>query len=396
MAQSVLGSLFGPTPEELRRELAQQQAILSQNASRVSPSYGIGYNVGTMLGQGVGALFGIKDPSLQKATDVQSILREASKSGATSAEIFNNAAQMFSEKGYDDLAARAGLQAKEYDVEQQKLAYSQLTPKQKIRLQLQNATDPEERKMLQQELESTNTAATTQAKNQKRKELTTKYGEEEGNRLFLEWNQAYEGDILASGEGGSSSKVIAQVDKYFNQNIVPTIKSLQEADSALTFAASAKNNPAASAALDTKMASIIRGDSKLSNQAVDMIKNADADIFQRVGDKLSIFFQGKPTDITLQDKVEVIRLVRDAAAKEYNSATSRFRDIYKSSDVGSKTVDSFLKGRENYNIENNNKPSEAAQPPSWAVNKLKQNPELSAKFDEKYGPGAADKFLGNN
>jgi hypothetical protein len=68
MAQSIVGSLFGPTPEQLQRERMQQQAILSQNAGRVSPSFGIGYNVGTMLGQGLGALFGVKDPELERAT----------------------------------------------------------------------------------------------------------------------------------------------------------------------------------------------------------------------------------------------------------------------------------------------------------------------------------------
>jgi hypothetical protein len=116
MAQSVLGSLFGPTPEELRRELAQQQAILSQNANRVSPSYGIGYNVGTLIGQGVSSLFGLQDPSLKQATDVQAILAEASKSGGSRAQMLQNAAQMFEAKGYGDLATKAAMQAQEFGI----------------------------------------------------------------------------------------------------------------------------------------------------------------------------------------------------------------------------------------------------------------------------------------
>lgn len=122
MAQNIVGSLFGPTPEQLQRERMQQQALLSQNANRVSPSFGIGYNVGTLLGQGLGALFGVKDPELQRATDVQAILAEASKIGSNQSERLTAAAKLFEEKGYGDLATMAAMQGQEFAMTEAKNA----------------------------------------------------------------------------------------------------------------------------------------------------------------------------------------------------------------------------------------------------------------------------------
>ena len=113
MAQSVVGGLFGPTPEELQKQRAEQQAVLSQNAARVSPSYGIGYNVGTLLGQGLGALFGVKDPALQKATAIRGVLTESSKLGGSQAEILKRAGEELSNLGFADEGILASQKADE-------------------------------------------------------------------------------------------------------------------------------------------------------------------------------------------------------------------------------------------------------------------------------------------
>lgn len=113
MAQNVVGGLFGPTPEELQKQRAEQQAVLSQNAARVSPSYGIGYNVGTLLGQGLGALFGVKDPALQKATAIRGVLTESSKLGGSQAEILKRAGEELSNLGYADEGVLASQKADE-------------------------------------------------------------------------------------------------------------------------------------------------------------------------------------------------------------------------------------------------------------------------------------------
>jgi hypothetical protein len=126
MSRSIVGSLFGPTPEQLQRERMQQQAILSQNASRVSPSFGIGYNVGTMLGQGLGALFGVKDPELERATGVRKILQDTQSQLGVEAQdpalLFTTLQERLSDAGFGEEATLAAQQAQEARMRQAQIA----------------------------------------------------------------------------------------------------------------------------------------------------------------------------------------------------------------------------------------------------------------------------------
>jgi hypothetical protein len=102
MAQSVVGSLFGPSPEDLRRERMQTDAIMSQNAARISPYYGAGYGVGMALGRGVEALFGIQDPSMKRATAMSQALQIAQESltpeeRGSKAALFSKVAEVLGE-----------------------------------------------------------------------------------------------------------------------------------------------------------------------------------------------------------------------------------------------------------------------------------------------------------
>jgi len=126
MAQNIVGSLFGPTPEQLQRERTQQQAILSQNANRVSPSYGIGYNVGTLLGQGLGALFGVKDPELERATGVRKILQDTQSQLGEQAQdpalLFTTLQERLAEAGFGEEASLAAKQAQQAKLQQVDIA----------------------------------------------------------------------------------------------------------------------------------------------------------------------------------------------------------------------------------------------------------------------------------
>lgn len=66
-------TLFGPTPEELQALLrADKQAFLDR-AATVSPAYSAGAGVGSLLGGIVGSVFGIENPELKKAKQMESI-----------------------------------------------------------------------------------------------------------------------------------------------------------------------------------------------------------------------------------------------------------------------------------------------------------------------------------
>ena len=69
-------TLFGPTPEELRAALSQQQADFYQRAAQVSPAYSAGAGVGGVLGSIVGSLFGVENPALKKAKQMEEIQKE--------------------------------------------------------------------------------------------------------------------------------------------------------------------------------------------------------------------------------------------------------------------------------------------------------------------------------
>lgn len=105
MAQAnVVQSLFGPTPEELRREreLLQQQYI--QNAARVSPSYSAGAGAGLLLGKLFGGALGVQSDEEAKAIKIQDILKgvvaELPEDMKTNrAAIMNRISQVMSESG---------------------------------------------------------------------------------------------------------------------------------------------------------------------------------------------------------------------------------------------------------------------------------------------------------
>lgn len=66
-------NLFGPTPEELQALIrADKQAFLDR-AATVSPAYSAGAGIGSLLGGIVGSVFGVENPELKKAKQMEAI-----------------------------------------------------------------------------------------------------------------------------------------------------------------------------------------------------------------------------------------------------------------------------------------------------------------------------------
>ena len=146
MAQSVVGSLFGPSPEDLRRERMQTDAIMSQNAARISPYYGAGYNVGMALGRGVEALFGLQDPSMKRATAMSQALQVAQESlpaeqRGSKAALFSKVAEVLGESpDFQREALEAQVMAKDFGMEEESKAITMeynkaLTARQNIEIE---------------------------------------------------------------------------------------------------------------------------------------------------------------------------------------------------------------------------------------------------------------------
>lgn len=117
-------TLFGPTPEELRAALSQQQADFYQRAAQVSPAYSAGAGVGGVLGSIVGSLFGVENPVLKKAKQMEEIQKEIileNPSIADQGMYYDVAASKLYDRGFLPEYAAAKAKADAYRKEQAQL-----------------------------------------------------------------------------------------------------------------------------------------------------------------------------------------------------------------------------------------------------------------------------------
>jgi len=107
----IVPSLFGPTPEDLMslRRKEESQAIQQAGAS-LGPRGAAGAALGTALGRGVNALFGLEDPEIKKATDVYAILRTTQQDLGVDAtdptKLYPALQANFANAGYGDIAEK--------------------------------------------------------------------------------------------------------------------------------------------------------------------------------------------------------------------------------------------------------------------------------------------------
>ena len=148
----IVPSLFGPTPQELEAQRRQQQLELQQSFATQSPQAGAGAAVGTLIGQGLTALFGNQDPQIQRANNVYKVLQdtqaELGSDVTDPTKLYPILQQRFTEAGFPDVAAKvaeegstkivdwqtkqATIKQKEFDLKQDqeaKLALQELNKK---------------------------------------------------------------------------------------------------------------------------------------------------------------------------------------------------------------------------------------------------------------------------
>ena len=106
----IVPSLFGPTPQELEAQRKQQQSELIKAYAAQGPRAAAGAGVGTLIGQGLNALFGTQDPEIKKATDVYKVLQTTQQElgdGVSDPNILYPTLQKrFTEAGFPDIAAK--------------------------------------------------------------------------------------------------------------------------------------------------------------------------------------------------------------------------------------------------------------------------------------------------
>ena len=111
----IVPSLFGPTPEELmalrRREEAQ---AIQQAGASLGPRGATGAALGTLLGRGANALFGLEDPAIKQATDVYATIQRVQNELGTDVKdptiLYPALAKGFSEAGLPEMANKVMLE----------------------------------------------------------------------------------------------------------------------------------------------------------------------------------------------------------------------------------------------------------------------------------------------
>lgn len=106
----IVPSLFGPTPQELEAQRRQQQIDLQQFYAAQSPQAASGAAIGSLIGQGLTALFGNQDPQIQRANNVYKVLQDTqTELGADVGDptkLYPLLQKRFTEAGFPDVAAK--------------------------------------------------------------------------------------------------------------------------------------------------------------------------------------------------------------------------------------------------------------------------------------------------
>jgi len=119
----IVKGLFGVTPEELTQQRADQLNTQANAFAQMSPEARASaslYRGGNQLAGAVGGLMGAQDPQMQKAADIQAILKNFDP---TTYEGLQGAAKALGEKGYAQEAVNIAAKAEEFKLKSAQAGY---------------------------------------------------------------------------------------------------------------------------------------------------------------------------------------------------------------------------------------------------------------------------------
>lgn len=379
MANEVMGTLFGVTPEAL---MAQREAQLQQRAlqfAQLDPMQAAQagfFTAGNRAGTAIGGLLGAEDPELMRIRQRQNLMQGIDLNNPKS---LREAALAARQSG--DAPAALQLAQRAMDVE---LAQSKLSSEQAL-ISQRNAQAARERQQsvptdiqvaqrlsaLESAIPQYEAAGDETTVRQLKKErdelirLTTKEGQrisfgadresiaaELYNKPFASLTQTEKAEVnrreaalgkgkttvVLPGEGTAKVSDLTSFETRVTTNLKPFKEDYDIASTALTLINT--DNPKAGAQVDRALARA-SGDSQLSQAEVTAVASAGS-FPQRVVDSVSKFFTGGAGALSKEQKEDVLRVFQKAAADRYNTERSRLNDLYSTSQLSKTQVEAGL------------------------------------------------------
>lgn len=383
----IVNSLFGLPSQEVRNQLLQRQADFSnQFASTYNDPTDrrnalLGGAVGNALANFGAGLFGVQDPALQRATDLERILGETQQEvGNDPTLLYPALQQKLANAGYSREALQVA-QAGQSVLQQQQLNQAKIGQETAQMQKYKSESALHQQELQQKVLETGSIPAKAQVLKSRMPELSLEQATalasdpallrevlkeqtdatqvvetQEGQLLINKSNGKVITNLGRSPErgtkitnvmpGGSSTEDVVRISNDFEKTLGVKKDKLTSVQEALRQANLTMTNPTASANLDAYMVKLVQDDGKISNQDIQMAKSGNASIVQKFGDNLTQWLAGKPTKLTLDQKIEVIRAIETSAAESYNKDLSRFRKKWGTSPIGQNTIEALTENQE--------------------------------------------------
>jgi hypothetical protein len=363
-------TLFGPTPEDLQRQYYNDRQSYLDRASQLGPSQSAGAAIGTLLGGIVGSIFGVENPELKRAKQVEAIKQEAFAENpnlSDEATLYSVLADKFAQRGLPNYALEAKAYSNKLAQEASKLdletrykeseIFKNTAPKeptisdvarkvQDYRTALAEGRTEDAKLIL--EAINTKPEQTAMAESDRaiRNKFITKFGPEKGEEAFQQYK--VDQDVtkgkatVPPPEGGSTTVDVSRLSTDFGKMVTPFREKLDSVNEALDVAELAKTSPQATVQVDKALAKLM-DKGLVSNKDFKDIQNAGS-LPSSLANRVSKIFNGTDASATYDDKVKVLQTFQTIAAKRNNEAVDTFTALWGTTPMGQKSVEAITKG----------------------------------------------------
>jgi len=353
MADSIVGGLFGITPEMYQQSKAEQGLAEGAQLGAMSPdAFGRSmlYAGGAQLGRGIGGALGAVDPQLQlismrnavmkevNPNDPNSIMEGARKLGQfdpvganalalqarTAAELIARTAkenqQISTLRAQEDLARTGKKPTKVLEAE------ALADAKQALSLLEKDTPEYNRQKNIIAQIQSGDTdvieIGVPNQPNMRQKIIINK---QDPNAGYTTLGNPYSGLTSSINMPLDIKMTNQELDwrKQFLTENKPVIDQGANVRQSISLLSQSGQNPFAQAAFENTVVSAFGGDKQKSNAEIKRLVNAGS-LDQRVANTLSNFFEGTSSVATKEDQKKVLEAVDVALEARYNNAAKNW------------------------------------------------------------------------